>query len=300
MMGLRLAALAFLALALSYSAAAAAGPEAAPQPDFSWVDRLDRQTGVIELPSANARLNVGEDYYFLGPDDARKVLVDGWGNPPQQADGVLGLVFPADVGPLDETGWGAVVTYQDDGYVSDKDAHKIDYDKMLKEMQSGEDENNEARHQAGYQAVHLVGWAERPAYDAERHLLIWARELEFEGSPHNTLNYDIRVLGRRGVLSLNIVSGMDYLPDVRAGAGDFAKTAAFTQGARYADFRKGQDKVAAYGIAGLVGAGALGLAAKKAGLLAIVLVFLKKGAVFLVAGVVAGWRWLKRLFVKDS
>jgi hypothetical protein len=39
--------------------------------------------------------------------------------------------------------------------------------------------------------------------------LYWARELKFGEQPVNTLNYNIRVLGRKGVLVLNFIANMD-------------------------------------------------------------------------------------------
>ena len=87
--------------------------------------------------------------------------------------------------------------------MDDSDAAEIDYDDMLKDMQAGTADNNEARKQAGYDAVQLIGWAEKPHYDTATKKLYWAKELSFEGSAaHGTsFNYDVRVLGREGVLS---------------------------------------------------------------------------------------------------
>jgi uncharacterized membrane-anchored protein len=272
-------------------------PTASAAPDLSWQDKLQRQTGVITLLGSGARLNLGDEYYFLNATDSRKVLVEGWGNPPDAADGVLGMIFPVRFKPLDEKAWGAVVTYQDVGYVSDKDARKTDYDKLLDDLRKSEDEDNAARQKAGYASVHLVGWAERPTYDAARHVVIWARDLKFGGATTDMLNYDIRVLGRKGVLSLNVVSSLSDLAEVRAAAGKIAGTAAFEQGSTYADYSKGDDKVAEYGVAGLVAAGVGAAAAKKLGLLAILVVFLKKGAVFLVAGFASLAAWFRKTFL---
>jgi hypothetical protein len=35
------------------------------------------------------------------------------------------MIFPKDVGPLDQTSWGVVITYAESGYVKDDDAEKI-------------------------------------------------------------------------------------------------------------------------------------------------------------------------------
>ena len=62
---------------------------------------------------------------------------------------------------------------------------------------------NEEREKQGFERVTLIGWAEPPSYDAAAHKLYWAKELAFADNPDHTLNYNIRVLGRRGVLVLN-------------------------------------------------------------------------------------------------
>lgn len=238
------------------------------------VKDLKPQRGKVSLPAAKATLDLGSKYDFYGPDDARRILVEIWGNPPEAAQGVLGLVMPAGKGPLTDA-WGAVVTFEETGYVSDDDAAEVDYADLMSQMQEGEAAVNEERTASGYPTIDLVGWAQPPSYDQATHSVVWARNLKFADSPANTLNYDVRSLGRSGVLSLNLVSTMPKLEEVRKAAGDFATQASFDQGARYADFDASTDRTAEYGIAGLVAAGAGMAAAKKLGMLAILLKFIK-------------------------
>ncbi len=96
------------------------------------------------------------------------------------------------------------------------------------------------------------------------------------------------------MLSLNLVSSMDQLPQARAAAAELAHAAGFDAGARYEDFKEGQDKKAEYGIAGLIAAGLGVAAAQKLGLLALLLLFAKKGLVVIAA---AG-AWLYARFRK--
>ncbi len=249
--------------------------------------------GDMALPEAQAVLRLGKDYYYLDAADARRVLIEAWGNPPDQADGVLGLVFPKDGGFLG--GWGAVITYEKTDFVPDGNASDADYDALLERVWSQEEAQNKARAAAGFPTSHLVGWAQPPQYDKAQHYLIWARDIKFAGSPVDTLNYDLRMLGRRGVLSLNIVDGMDNLDRVRPAAAALARTATFNAGQTYADFDPKIDKTASYGVAGLVAAG-LGVAAvKKVGLLAILLVVLKKGFVVVLALLAGVGNWFRGL-----
>lgn len=267
------------------------------RPDFSWQDTLQHQTGEVVLPGPHVQLMLGKDYYFLGAADARRVLTEGWGNPPEASSDVLGLIIPSRFKPMDDGVWAAVVTYEDSGYVSDKDAAKIDADKLLTELRSGEEESNTARTQAGYPAIHLAGWAEAPSYDSGKHFVVWARDLQFGDDAQHTLNYDIRVLGRRGVLSLNVVAGMSDLAEVKAATGSIVQAAAFEPGSRYADFEKGKDKVAEYGVAGLVAAGLGAAVVKKLGLLGLIIAFGKKGLIFLIAGFGGLAAWVRRTFM---
>ncbi|WP_235565790.1 MULTISPECIES: DUF2167 domain-containing protein [unclassified Lysobacter] len=237
------------------------------------VQSLQYSEGKVAVAQAKAHLNLGKEFRYLGAADARKVLEQLWGNPPD-AD-VLGMVVPRGGDLLDDKGWAVVVTYADEGYVSDEDAAKIDYSEMLQEMKDGTKESNAERREAGYGGIDLIGWAEPPRYDAAAKKLYWAKELAFEGSENHTLNYDIRVLGRRGYLSLNAVAGMGEIGQVRAGMQQLLPAVEFDQGARYADYDSSSDKTAAYGLAALVGGGI----AAKAGLfgkIGVLLLGLKK------------------------
>jgi uncharacterized membrane-anchored protein len=66
------------------------------------------------------------------------------------------------------------------------------------------------------------------------------------------LNYNVRALGRRGVVVLNAVAGMEQLATVQTGMQSVLTFVDFTEGHRCADFVPSADRVAAYGIAGLI------------------------------------------------
>ena len=243
---------------------------------------LDRQTGTIPIQAAKADLNLGDQYYFVGPEQSRTILVDIWRNPPASANGVFGMVFPKGKSFIDDT-WSAVITYEGTGYVSDDDAKTIDYEEMLANMKASDEAQAADIRAQGYPAGILQRWAQAPTYDAGRHSLVWARDIKFDDTPEDTLNYDIRLLGREGVLSMNILASMSQLDDVRQAAKTFASVGSFHTGARYADYNASTDKKAEYGLAGLVAAGGAAAVAKKVGLLAILAKFGK----FLLIGLVA-------------
>ncbi len=263
----------------------------------AFVDSLHFRGGEVAVPEADAHFRLGSGFRYLDKADARKVLEQLWGNPPDED--VLGMVVPVAQPLQADDSWAVVVTYSDDGHVSDEDAAKIDYAQMLKDMQAGTREENDERRKAGYETVDLVGWAVPPRYDAGSKKLYWAKELDFDGTPQHTLNYDIRVLGRRGYLSLNAVSGMSELATVQAGMQQLLPMTEFDQGARYADYDASTDKLAAYGVAALIGGGL----AAKSGLLAklgVLLLGLKKLLIPLALGVVAFGRKILGFFNRDK
>ena len=268
------------------------------------IDQLEPQSGQVTLPSAKATIDLGEEYIFFGQGDARTILVDIWGNPPGNANGVLGIVMPTGTDPITSP-WGAVISFEETGYVSDDDAADTDYDELLEALKEGTSQANEMRVAQGYEGMNLVGWAEDPNYDRSNHSVVWAQNIDFTDTDVNTLNYDVRTLGRYGVLSLNLVAAMPQLPEVRVAAQDFAAQASFNTGARYQDFDPSVDSTADYGVAGLIAGGAGAAAvAKKTGLLAVILAFLAKFGKFIAIGAVvlfgAAWGPIKRMFGKGE
>ena len=171
--------------------------------------KLGYQTGVVTLQGGIATINVPQSFRFIGPEGSRRLLTDAWRNPPAAAEGVLGMLIPAAISPLTDAGWGIVMSYDEDGYVNDKDAAGINYDKLLKDMQEGAAAANEKRKNQGFEPVRLVGWAEPPSYDSATHKMYWAKDLMFGSGTDHTLNYSIRILGRRGVLVLNAVAATE-------------------------------------------------------------------------------------------
>jgi uncharacterized membrane-anchored protein len=178
--------------------------------------------------------------------------------------------------------------------VKDDDAGKINYDDLLKKMQSAIHENNKAREDKGYPPMELVGWAAPPHYDAATHKMYWAKELKFGSATTDALNYDIRILGRHGVLVLKAVASMGQLPEIENQTPQVLSMVEFDQGSRYADFDPKVDKVATYGIAALVAGGI----AAKLGFFKLIWVFLLAAKKFIIIAFAAGAAWLKKIFKK--
>lgn len=286
--------------------AAEAAEAAAPEEESAAVDEdeveefdeeafiasLNFQTGQVVIGDNLATLNLPDNLVFLNGADAERLLVEAWGNPPD-AELPLGMVLPAGISPLAAESWAATIEYEESGYVSDEDAADIDYDDMLKDLQEESAADNQWRAENGYEPVELIGWASQPHYDDQGKKLHWAKELKFGDSETNTLNYNIRVLGRKGVLVLNFIANMDQLADIQQHVPTVLAMTDFNQGHRYAEFDPDMDEVAAYGIGALIA----GKLAAKAGLFATLLILLKK--LWIVPLLAFGWLG-KRLFGKKN
>lgn len=252
------------------------------------LSQMDFQQGEVTLGKDLATISVSDEFYFLGPKDARLVLQDLWGNP--EDPNVLGMLFPASISPLHSVGWGLTYHFDDVGYVSDKDAAEYDYDALLVEMKNDTREDNKWRTSNGYEAIELIGWAEPPKYNQAERTLYWAKELAFGTAEVHTLNFNIRRLGRKGVLVQNFIAPMSELDMVRGDLERVIHMSKFTEGNRYADFDPSVDKVAAVGIGGLIA----GKVLAKSGVLAAALILLKKFWFVLFVPLI----WLKNVIFK--
>ncbi len=271
------------ALALTLPGAHAQQAEQEGMSLEAFLESLDFRSGAVELPGGIASLDLPEGFLYLPPGDTERVLVEGWGNPPGAGAGTLGMIVPVEEGLFGDKSWAVVVSYEEDGHVKDDDAHSIDYDELLETMQDQTRAGNAQRREAGYPPVELVGWAAPPRYDAATKKLHWAKTLRFEGQEAQTLNYNIRALGRRGVLVLNVIADMDGLYIVERNLPQVLEMTEFSPGYKYADFDPDIDEVAAYGIGALIA----GKVAAKAGLFAklgVLLIALKKFWIVLAIG----------------
>lgn len=287
----RLALPAALCAALALLVTVSAAPDLAEIKKLA--DNLHFQQGAIDLRNGLAKITVPAGFRYLNSADTETVLTKIWGNPPGGGK-TLGMLFPAEVGPIDRDGWGVVITYEEDGYVKDDDAAKINYDDLLKQMKKDTAESSKVRQEKGYPAIELVGWAARPRYDAAEKKMYWAKELRFGDSSVNTLNYDIRMLGRRGVLVLNAVASVDQLALIEKATPELLGMVNFQDGHRYADFNASTDKVATYGLAALVAGGLLA----KGGLFKVLIAGLIAAKKFVIIGAIALFAGIKKLIAK--
>jgi uncharacterized membrane-anchored protein len=244
--------------------------------------------GPAEVKLADqATLKVPEGYIFVPKAEAGQLL-RAMGNTP--GDSLLGAVFPQGDEP-----WFAVVRYINEGHIKDDEAKDWNADDLLKSLREGTDAANEERAKRGIREMEIVGWAEKPSYDAATHRLVWSASTREKGTTGNDglgVNYNTYALGREGYMSLNLVTDLSQLPKYKASALTLLGAMQFNAGRKYADFNSSTDKVAEYGIAALVA----GVAAKKLGLFALMFAFAAKFAKVLIAAAAAAVYGIRKFF----
>jgi Zn-dependent protease len=133
------------------------------------------------------------------PQPQAAELLRAMGNPGQHAD-VRGLIFPAEA-----SGWFAIVSWDAAGYVKDDDAKEWNAEELLQSYRDGTEAANAERQKVGATPIEVVGWAEKPAYDAGTHRLVWAMSLRDQGAAadaEQSVNYNTYALGREGLIKL--------------------------------------------------------------------------------------------------
>jgi uncharacterized membrane-anchored protein len=224
---------------------------------FKVMDGALYREGRQELPGGMAHLRLPDGYRYLGPDDARKVIVDLWGNPPAAAsDSLLGVIIPEGEHLASPASWVIVLSYVEEGHVMDSDAGQIDFDGLMTRLKAAGAESNKARKASGFDTMDLAGWAVAPRYDADARALFWAKRFTVTHQPEDTLNYDVRVLGRHGVLSLSAIAGISRVADIEAASPAIVSMVRFNEGERYGDFDPTTDREAGLTLASLLLGGA--------------------------------------------
>ncbi len=234
--------------------------------------------GTVELAGGIGKIVIPKGFKYLDTPQATRVLVDLWGNPSSE-NLTMGLIVPENQGVMGDKGYVFNIQYDEIGYVEDADADEIDYAELLAQMQEESVAENAEREKQGYGPIKLIGWAAKPYYDKEKKILHWAKEIQFGTDSITTLNYNVRVLGRRGVLVLNAIAASSELPLVKRDIHHVLNIVQFGDGYKYSDFNPEVDEVAAWTIGGLVA----GKVMAKAGLFAILLKFGK----FIAIGAIA-------------
>ncbi len=194
--------------------------------------------------------------------------------------------------------WTAYLLFDDAGYV--KDDEKIDAPAILKSLQEATESENEERRRRGWRAIHVTGWAIPPAYNTETKRLEWATALKADDG--EGVNFFTKILGRRGFTTVVLATSPDRITASVADLDRVLTGYHFNSGETYAAWRPG-DKVAEYGLAGLIVGGAAAAAAKTGLFKGLFKVFLAGAAAMwklIVAGVAIVVGGLRSLFRRKT
>lgn len=276
------------ALVFAASADPAAAQERTIWNIIKWQD--GPSTGILGLI---ADLEVPAYCKFADAKGATAFL-EATGNVPSgREQGVL-LCDPR----ADSSYWFVVFDWDESGYVKDDEKATLDAAKILKTLQEGQEAANSERRRRGLDELVVAGWERAPYYDTLTNNLTWSVRVRTKDDPEESINHSVRLLGRKGVMSVDLVADPEDMPVAVASFDSTLTQFQYFSGQSYAEWRPG-DKVAEYGLAALVTGGA-GLAAVKLGFFSklwkwILGVFLalKKFAIALVIGIAA---FFKKIF----
>jgi uncharacterized membrane-anchored protein len=234
-----------------------------------------------------ATIQVPLGYVFLDVSGTKK-LNELMHNPPDSSSTYT--FAPEDLS------WIGFFSFNDVGYI--KDENDIDADKILASVKEGTEQGNTERQSRGWDTLKVLGWSFEPKYDSQIKSLAWAILAEDEKSHAKIVNYNTRLLGRRGVMEVVVVSDPESLNSSIAAFKGNLPGFQFTQGESYAEYRPG-DHVAAYGLAALITGGAAAVAAKK-GFFGVIAGFLAAAWKLVVAAFLGMGAWLRSLFSKKQ
>lgn len=244
---------------------------------FTWLKGPQKATlkdiATIELPEG----------FMLTGEKGTKELLESMGNPTSGSE--LAFLAPTNLE------WFVIFEFADIGYVKDAEKEKLDADALLASIRKGTEQANKMREEMGASPMKIVGWEHPPRYNPATQNLEWAIRGESDGQA--VLNYNTRILGRKGVMEANLVIDPEALNVTLPVYQKLLGAYSFQQGQSYAEYRSG-DKIAKYGLAALITGGAAAVAIKT-GLLGSLILFMKKGWKLVVVAVIAVGAGLKKL-----
>jgi uncharacterized membrane-anchored protein len=252
-------------------------PALAQQDQSSILNKVRWQRGPCSGALGEiAKIEVPSGYVFADGNDTR-LLMEYLHNPTSGAE--VGLIASTD------SDWFVLFEFEETGYIKDDEKNSLDSGAMLKAITKGNEEVNKERIKRGWSPFKIIGWQQTPRYNSVTNNLEWAIQGESDG--RQVINWNTRLLGRKGVMSVTLVTGPEQvqttLPHYESLLGGFG----YNPGNRYAEFQQG-DKIAKYGLSALVVGGAAAAVAKSG-----LLKYLWKGFIVLV---LAGAGFFKKLF----
>ncbi|WP_427107993.1 DUF2167 domain-containing protein [Lysinibacillus xylanilyticus] len=249
--------------------------------ELNWIEGGQK----VDVGTNLAELELDSDFIFLNAEDTKKYLKQGGVEP---SGSEIGVVFPKD----ENQTWAVYFEYEESGHIEDDEKAEIDADALLDSYKEGTEEMN--KELSPENQLFVDKWDVAPFYDNQLHSLSWSL-LAHDYQNNGVINYNVRILSREGYISAILVSDPANLQADRIVFNNkILSQFNLKQGQRYEDFDKKTDKVAEFGLTGLILGGAGLAVAKKAGLLAILIPLLKKFGIVLVLAVGAIWGFIRK------
>lgn len=249
--------------------------------ELNWIEGGQK----VDVGTNLAELELDSDFIFLNAEDTKKYLTQS-GMEPSGSE--IGVVFPKD----ENQTWAVYFEYDESGYIEDDEKAEIDADALLESYKEGTEEMN--KELSPENQLFVDKWDVAPFYDNQLHSLSWSL-LAHDNQNNGVINYNVRILSREGYISAILVSDPAKLQADRIVFNNkILSQFNLKKGQRYEDFDKKTDKVAEFGLTGLILGGAGLAVAKKAGFFAILLPLLKKFGIIIVLAVGAIWGFIRK------
>ena len=224
-----------LGLAAALASHAATGPDADAFADAVRAARQVTRVGPGSVPLIDqAELDLPPGVDFI-PQPQAGAMLAALGQ--EAGANLVGLVQAHVQGQ-----WLVAVRFDPIGQVRVDAEHDWDTDRLLARIRAAVAQ----RSAQGAPHMNVLGWAQRPAFDAAHHRLVWSVRVRPDGTAQaadERVNYNTHALGRAGVLSLNLVSPASTIRGDKRLAHVLLGAVSFLPGQAYGDFVDGQDRV---------------------------------------------------------
>ncbi|AOZ94713.1 hypothetical protein LPB68_13605 [Paenibacillus crassostreae] len=261
------------------SATSAESTEITESTELNWVEGSGQEVGLGSI--ATLKLQTG--LVFLDKDNTLAHELSYGGVPSYKE---IGSVYPMDE---NET-WAVFFDYDEVGHIDDAEKNDIDADALLKSYKEGTEAANKETTEDNH--LFVDGWDVPPTYDDNLHNLKWSL-LAHDINNQPLINYNVRILTREGYISAILVTDPEHMDEDRKSFENLVlSNFSVNTGEGYTDFDESTDKLAEMGLTGLIVGGAGVVVAKKVGLIAMLVVLLKKFGIIIVVAIGGLFRYL--------
>jgi uncharacterized membrane-anchored protein len=183
------------------------------------------------------------------------------------------------------------------GFVHDDDWHELNADDLLDAIRENTSRDNAERVRKGRHPIEILGWSQRPTFDAHKKIAYWA--LKAKNEEGHVINASGIQLSRDGFTRVTWIGRPEQFLNAESALDPAISRYDYDQGWRYADFRPG-DAVAGIGIAALTRQMVMGRTGKAvattvgAGIMAIAAAFAKKLWFLIFVPFIGLWHLIRR------